>query len=100
MFGLSWIGDDATIKRMTLLIMSNMCEIKSPAVIAIFVCTVHMVDGKSKMLNSLCPYSHERMMILIHEKHILTPSSLMGQQMFRKYIFWHYSIVACQELVK
>ncbi len=44
-FGLSWIGDGATIKRMPLLNMLAMCGSKPPAVIAILDCTGHMVDG-------------------------------------------------------
>ncbi len=48
MFGLSWIGDGATIKRMPLLNMLAMCGSKPPAVIAILDCTDHMVDGEKK----------------------------------------------------
>ncbi len=47
-FGLSWIGDGATIKRMPLLNMLAMCGSKPPAVIAILDCTGHMVDGGKK----------------------------------------------------
>ncbi len=51
-FGLSWIGDGATIKTMPLLNMLAMCGSMPPAVIAILDCTGHMVDGGKKMLNS------------------------------------------------
>ncbi len=44
-FGISWIGNGATIKRMPLLNMLAMCGSKPPAVIAILDCTGHMVDG-------------------------------------------------------
>ncbi len=45
-FGLSWIGDGATIKRMPLLNMLAMCGSKPPAVIVILDCTGHMMDGE------------------------------------------------------
>ncbi len=47
-FGLSWIGDGATIKRMPLLNMLAMCGSKPPAVIVILDCTGHMVDSGKK----------------------------------------------------
>ncbi len=45
LFGLSWIGDGATIKRMPLLNILAMCRSKPPAVISILDCTGHMVGG-------------------------------------------------------
>ncbi len=47
-FGLSWIGDGITIKRMPFLNMLAMCRSKPPAVIAILNCTGDMVDGGKK----------------------------------------------------
>ncbi len=47
LFGLSWLGDGATIKKMPLINMLVMSGDKPPAVISICDCTDHMVeDGK------------------------------------------------------
>ena len=48
MFGLSWLGDGATIKKMPLINMLVMCGDKPPAVISICDCTGHMVEGGKK----------------------------------------------------
>lgn len=47
-FGLGWIGDDATIKRISLMIMLVLCEREAPVVISICNCTNHIIDGKKK----------------------------------------------------
>ncbi len=83
-FGLSWIGDGASIKWMLLLNMLAMCGGKPPVVIAIFHCTGHLMDGEMTLLNSSHPFSNPRLMSLIQEKHLLTNVSLMGQHMFWK----------------
>ena len=83
-FGLSWIGDSATIKRMPLLNMLAMCGSKPPAVIAILDCTGHMVDGGKKDAEFIMSFFKSKVDELIHERHLLTPSFLMGQQMFKK----------------
>ncbi len=79
-FGLSWIGDGTKIKRTSLLNMLAMCRSKPPAVIAILDCTGHMVDGGKMMLNSSCPFLYQSLMSLIQERHLLTPSFLMGRK--------------------
>ncbi len=86
MFGLSLNGDGATIKRISLLNILAMCSSKPPAFIEFLDFNGHMVDGGKKMLNSSCPISNKRLMNLIQKKHLMTPSSLMGQQMFQ--ILW------------
>ncbi len=48
LFGLSWLGDGATIKKMPLINMLVMCGDKPPAVISICDCTSHMVGGGKK----------------------------------------------------
>ncbi len=48
LFGLSWLGDGATIEKMPLINMLVICGDKPPAVISIYDCTDHMVDGGKK----------------------------------------------------
>ena len=48
LFGLSWLGNGATIKKMPLINMLVMCGDKPPAVISICDCTDHMVEGGKK----------------------------------------------------
>ncbi len=48
LFGFSSLGDGATIKKMPLINMLVMCGDKSPAVISIWDCMDHMVDGGKK----------------------------------------------------
>ncbi len=48
LFGLSWIGDGAAIKRMPLLNMLAMGRSKPLAVISILDCPGHMVDGEKR----------------------------------------------------
>ncbi len=78
MFGFSWIGDGATIKRMSLLNMLAMCGSKPPTVIAILDLLVMWWMVEKKMLNSSCPFSKPRLMSLIQERHLPTPKFLMG----------------------
>ncbi len=117
-FGLCWIGNGATIKRMPLLNILVMCWSNPSSVIAILDCIGHMVDGGKKMLNPSCLFSNQSLMSFIQERYLLTPSSLMRHQMFRKpgksyahtslrqcvsmqgNMFCHYSLVTYQELVQ
>ncbi len=48
MFGLGWLGDGATIKRMPLLKMLVMCSGDAPVVVSVCDCTDHMVAGKKE----------------------------------------------------
>ncbi len=48
MFGLSLIGDEATIKQMPLMNMLVMCGKAAPVIVSIWDCTSHMVDGGKK----------------------------------------------------
>ncbi len=48
LFGLLWLSDRATIKKMPLNNMLVMCGDKPPAVISICDCTSHMVEGGKK----------------------------------------------------
>ncbi len=52
LFGLSWIGDGATIKPMPLVNMLAMCGKAASVVVLICDFTSHMVDGGKKMQNS------------------------------------------------
>ncbi len=45
LFGLCWLGDRATIKKIPPIKMLVMCGDKQPAVVSICDCTNHMVDG-------------------------------------------------------
>ncbi len=47
-FGLEWLGDMATIKRMPWLNMLIMCGRDARVVVLLCDCTDHMVDGKKK----------------------------------------------------
>ena len=47
-FGLAWIGDGATVKRMPLVNILAMCGEVPPTVIAINDCTDHMAEGGKK----------------------------------------------------
>ncbi len=47
-FGLSWLGNGATIKQTPLLIMLLMCGNSPPTVMSIFYCTEHMSTGEKK----------------------------------------------------
>ncbi len=49
LFGLCWLSDGETIKKMPLINMLVMCGDKPLAVIFICDCTGHMVDGRKKM---------------------------------------------------
>ena len=48
MFGLGWLGDGATIRRMPLLNMMVMCGDANPVVVSICDCTDHMSEGGKK----------------------------------------------------
>ncbi len=48
LFGLCWLGDGATIKKMQLINMLVICGDKPPSVISICDYTGHMVDGRKK----------------------------------------------------
>ncbi len=48
LFGLSWLGDGATTKKMPLINMLVMCSDKPPAMISICDCTGHMEEGGKK----------------------------------------------------
>ncbi len=48
LFGLSWLGDGATIKKMPLINVLVMCGNKLPAVISTCDCTSHMEEGGKK----------------------------------------------------
>ncbi len=48
MFGLRWLGDGATIKRMPLLTILVLCGNTPPTVVSIIDCTTHMSDGGKK----------------------------------------------------
>ncbi len=45
LFGLSWNGDDATIKRMPLINMLTVCKSKLSATIAILECIGHILNS-------------------------------------------------------
>ncbi len=47
-FGIAWLGDGATIKRMPLLNMLALCGEEPPVVISIFDCSEHMSEGGKK----------------------------------------------------
>ncbi len=53
MFGLGWLGDGATMKRMRLLNMLVMCAGDAHVVVSVCDCADHMVDRERKMLNIL-----------------------------------------------
>ncbi len=55
-FGLSWIRDDATIKRMQLLNVFSMCGSKPLSVITIIDFTGHMVDDGKKDVEFIMSY--------------------------------------------
>lgn len=47
-FGLGWLGDGATIKRMPLLNILVLCGENPPTVVSIVDCSTHMSDGGKK----------------------------------------------------
>ncbi len=47
-FGLGWLGDGATIKRMPLLNILVLCGNVPPTVVSIVDCTSHISDGGKK----------------------------------------------------
>ncbi len=77
-FVLSWIGDGATINRVSLLNMLVMCGSNPPAVITILDCTGHMMDGGEKDAVFIMFFFKSKVDELIQERHLLTLSSLMG----------------------
>ncbi len=60
LFGLSWIGDRATIKRMPLVNMLAMCGKVAPVVVSICDCTSHMVEGRKKDAEFIIKYFSDK----------------------------------------
>ena len=83
-FGVAWLGDGATIKRMPLLNMLALCGEEPPVVISIFDCSDHMSEGGERMHSTLGSYSRTKLLSLIPLLHALMPSFLMVQAMFKK----------------
>ncbi len=61
MFGLSWIGDGATIKQKPLMNMLAMCGMVAPLVVLNCDCTSHMVDGGKKGAEFIVEYFSNKM---------------------------------------
>ncbi len=76
-FGLCWLGDGATIKKMLLINMLVMCGDKLPAVISICESTEHIVDNGKKDVKYIIS--------LIPQKFTLIPF-LMELQLCRKLV--------------
>ncbi len=70
MFGLSWIGDGATIKQMPLVNMLEMFGKAAPVDVLIRDCTSHMKDGRKKMQNSLWSTLVKKWMSLIQKYYL------------------------------
>ncbi len=47
-FGIGWLGDGATIKRMPFLNILVLCGNAPPIVVSIVDCTSHMINGEKK----------------------------------------------------
>ncbi len=56
MFGISWIGDGATIKKMPLVNMLAMCEKAAPVFVLICDCMSHLVDVEKKDAEFIMEY--------------------------------------------
>ncbi len=63
-FGLGWLGDGATIKRMPLLNILVLCGNTPPTVVSIIDCTTHMSDGEKQDL----PYIMEKFQSNLNQK--------------------------------
>ncbi len=59
-FGLGWLGDRATIKRIPLLNMLVMCGGEAPVVVSVCDCTEQMVDGNKKVAEHIMKFSQEK----------------------------------------
>ncbi len=61
LFGLSWIGDGATIKQMPFVNMLVMCGKAATVVVSICDFTSHMVDGGKKEAEFIMEYFSNKM---------------------------------------
>ncbi len=84
LFGLSWLGDGATIKKMPLINMLVMCGDKPPAVISICDCTGHMVEGGKKDAEFIMNFFKEKVDEFDPSKVHTDSFFLMELQMCRK----------------
>ncbi len=81
-FGLWWLGDGATIKRMPLFNILVLCGNVPSAVVSIVDCTTHMSDGGGrKMQHILWTNSKRKWMRLMMTEISPIVSSLMVHQM-------------------
>ncbi len=85
LFGLSWIGDGATIERMPLLNMLAMCRSKTPGVIAILKLYWSHGGWWKKDAEFVISFFQSKVDEFDPGKTLTNTSFLMGQQMFRKW---------------
>ncbi len=83
-FGLAFLGDGATVRRMALLNILAMCADTPPITVSIQDCTMHIQDGGKKMHHILPVCFPMRLSSLIHNPPSLMCSSLMGLLMCRR----------------
>ncbi len=83
MFGLSWLGNSATIKCTPLFNILVVCGNLPPTIMSIFGCIEHMSAGGKKDATFIMEHFKEKSMRLTRQLTLLT-TSLTGLQMYRQ----------------
>ena len=83
-FGLTFLGDFATVERMPLLNIVMCCGDLPPSIVAIKECTSHLQAGGKKDASYVADELKRRLKNMIPPQHLRISSGLMGQVTCRR----------------